>query len=372
MTERTDLPSAEVEVLDWLALARVDGLPPTVALGLVERLGSAAAVLEAAPVRLAAAGLDEAQVAAVQGARRRARAELVRVRAAGAAVVPLPSPRFPVRLRAIADPPLALAVRGALAPADEVAVAIVGARRASEYGRRMAAALGRDLARAGVTVVSGLAAGIDAAAHRAALDAGGRTIAVLGTGIDVIYPSWHRELTATIAARGALVSELPCGAPPRAFHFPRRNRLISGMTLATVVVEAAERSGSLITARCALEQGREVFAVPGPADAASHRGSHRLIQEGATLVTSAEDVLGAVAPALGARLVAARAAEAEAALAPIERRVLGAVGPQGGHVDDVIRRAALPAAAALETLLALELRGLVRQLPGKRFCRQAA
>src|SRR5581483_5895337 len=166
MTERTDLPSAEVEVLDWLALARVDGLPPTVALGLVERLGSAAAVLEAAPVRLAAAGLDEAQVAAVQGARRRARAELVRVRAAGAAVVPLPSPRFPVRLRAIADPPLALAVRGALAPADEVAVAIVGARRASEYGRRMAAALGRDLARAGVTVVSGLAAGIDAAAHR--------------------------------------------------------------------------------------------------------------------------------------------------------------------------------------------------------------
>src|SRR5581483_10914948 len=125
-------------------------------------------------------------------------------------------------------------------------------------------------------VVSGLAAGIDAAAHRAALDAGGRTIAVLGTGIDVIYPSWHRELTATIAARGALVSELPCGAPPRAFHFPRRNRLISGMTLATVVVEAAERSGSLITARCALEQGREVFAVPGPADAASHRGSHRL------------------------------------------------------------------------------------------------
>src|SRR5204863_1250644 len=182
------------------------------------------------------------------------------------------------------------AVRGTLLD-DEPTVAIVGTRRASEYGKRIASDLAGGLARAGITVVSGLAAGIDGAAHRAALEAGGRTIAVLGTGIDVVYPSWHAELADAIAVDGALVSEFPCGTPPLPHHFPRRNRIISGLALGTVVVEAAEQSGSLITARYALAQHRDVFAVPGPLGNARQHGPHRLIQEGAKLVTGVADIV---------------------------------------------------------------------------------
>ena len=265
-----------------------------------------------------------------------------------------------------------LAVRGSLGGADEPAIAIVGARRASEYGRHMAAELARQLAQAGVTVVSGLAAGVDAAAHHAALAAGGRTVAVLGTGIDRVYPKWHRELARAIAGQGALVSEFPCGSPPLQFHFPRRNRIISGLTRGTIVVEAADDSGSLITARHALEQDRQVFAVPGPVGVAAHRGPNRLIQQGAMLVTRAEEVVEELWPELLPRLAARRVAAAEAALSAPERQILAAIGPEGRHVDDVIRQAAVPPGAALETLLALELRGLVCQLPGKRFCRRAA
>jgi DNA processing protein len=190
--------------------------------------------------------------------------------------------------------------------------------------------------------------------------------------VDEVYPSWHRELAAAVAGQGALVSEFPCGTPPLPFHFPRRNRLISGLTRGTIVVEAAEKSGSLITARYALEQGREVFAVPGPLGLVAHRGPHRLIREGAHLVTCADDVLEEIAPALRRTLAARRTFAAEAGLTGAERRLLAALGAGDAHVDDVIRVAAVPPAAALETLLALELRGLVRQLPGKRFRRRAA
>jgi DNA processing protein len=371
MERRTPSP-VDAAGFDWLALACLDPFAPQRLLTLVERFGTPAGVLGASAAELLAAGATQADVDGLPGARLAARAEAATLAAAGAAFVPFDAPSYPARLRTLADPPLGLALRGTLVPADEVAVAVVGARRASEYGRRMAEELARGLAQAGVTVVSGLAAGIDAAAHRGALGAGGRTIALLGTGVDVVYPRWHTGLAAEIAARGALLTELPCGTPPLAHHFPRRNRLISGMTLGTVVVEAAEQSGSLITARCALEQGREVFAVPGPAHLASHRGPHRLIQQGAKLVTTAEEVLEEVAPMLGARLATARVEAALVGLDPLERRVLAAVDVQGRHVDEVIRRADVAAGAALETLLALELRGVVRQLPGKRFCRRAA
>ncbi|HJQ73500.1 MAG TPA: DNA-processing protein DprA, partial [Gaiellaceae bacterium] len=260
----------------------------------------------------------------------------------------------------------------ALAAPGERAVAIVGTRRASEYGRRIATELATGLAQVGITVVSGLAAGIDGAAHRAALAAGGRTIAVLGTGIDVVYPSWHRELAAAVAAQGALVSEFPCGTPPLQHHFPRRNRLISGLGEGTVVVEAAEQSGSLITAAFALEQNRQVWAVPGPLGAAGHHGPHRLIQDGAKLVTRVEDIVEDIDRALLPRLAARRTAVAETGLTPPERRVLAALGSDGRHVDELVRDVGAAAAALLETLLALELRGLVRQLPGKRFSRLAA
>jgi len=352
----------------WLELAMIAELPPRQADVLVRRFGSPAAVLCAGGDELVAAGVSTKVAEAIRGAGGRVAGELRAVAALGGRIIPRSGDEYPALLRQIPDPPLALTVRGDV---TGPCVAIVGARRASEYGRRVAFEIARDLARAGLTVVSGLAAGVDAAAHRGALDAGGRTVAVLGTGIDVVYPSWHTELARAVAAQGALVTEFPCGTPPLAFHFPRRNRVISGLALGTVVVEATEDSGSLLTAQHANEQGRAVFAVPGRLGVAVHRGPHRLIREGARLVRGAEDVLEELAPQLGATLAERRAAAAVAGLSAAEHCLLAALEDDGLQVDEVIRRAAVPAERVLETLLALELRGLVRQLPGKRFQRAA-
>src|SRR2546428_4477135 len=281
---RSEKSSAELsgDALAWLALGVVEELSPRHAHELVKRFGSPAAVLAAPGALLVETGLAPSVAKALAGAPVRARREAARLAAVDATLVDWSDDAYPRRLREIPDPPVVLAVRGTLVAEDDLAVAVVGARRASEYGRRVAEELGRDLARAGITVVSGLAAGIDAAAHRGALAAGGRTLAVLGTGIDRVYPSWHRRLADEIVRQGALVSEFPCGAPPLAFHFPRRNRLISGLTRGTVVVEAAEESGSLITAGHASEQGREEVAVPGPGGAAGPPGPPRPVQGGAT------------------------------------------------------------------------------------------
>ena len=357
--------------LAWLGLGLCADLTPARAHALLEVFGTPEAVLGASPEELRTAGAPADVVARFAGVRERARREAAALQSAGATWLPVVDARYPAALRAISDPPLVLALRGALVADDALAVAVVGARRASEYGRRVASELATGLAQAGITVVSGLAAGVDAAAHRAALAAGGRTIAVLGTGIDRVYPTWHRELADDVAAHGALLTEFSCGTPPLQHHFPRRNRLISGLTRGTVVVEAAEQSGSLITARYALEQGREVFAVPGLVGSNAHRGTHRLIQQGATLVTSVEDILAQIVPALIDRVAAARTAQARAHLDPNERRVLESMGDDAWHVDDVVRGTGLAVAPALETLLGLELRGLVRQLPGKRFRRAA-
>ena len=350
----------------WLALSLVPGLTPRTARRLAEQHGGPERLLALPVGTLATLGLPAGAVHAWPEAAARAGAEVGLLERAGARLVAWSDAGYPARLRAITDPPLVLTVCGALDPDDVPAVAVVGARHASAYGRRIAEELAAGLAQAGVTVVSGLAAGIDAAAHRGALVAGGRTVAVLGTGIDRVYPSWHADLAREVAAQGALVTEFPCGTPPLKYHFPQRNRIVAGLAVATVVVEAAPRSGSLITARCALDEGREVFAVPGPVGVALHEGPHALIREGAGLVRGADDVLEAIAPALRPRLAAARAAAARAALTTEEARVLAALG-DGAHVDDVIRAAALVPAAALETLLALELRGLVAQEPGMRF-----
>ncbi len=350
----------------WLALGALPGVGPRTARDLAERMGGPEAVLGASAARLAGEGLAPEAVAAIPQAVAQGATEAAAVRAQGARLIVWTAPEYPDRLRAITDPPLVLVVRGDLG-GDEPSVAIVGARRASAYGRRIAEELAAGLAQAGVTVVSGLAAGVDAAAHRGALAAGGRTVGVLGTGIDRVYPSWHAELARDVAGQGALVTEFPCGTEPRDYNFPRRNRIIAGLTLGTIVVEAAARSGSLITARHALEHGREVFAVPGLLGSSLAQGPHELIRAGATLVRSADDVLEAIAPSLQTRLESARATRAAAMLDAGERRVLAAVGPAGTHVDDVIRQCALSSAEALEVLLALELRGLVAQEPGKRF-----
>ncbi|MBI2104334.1 MAG: DNA-protecting protein DprA [Candidatus Omnitrophica bacterium] len=217
--------------------------------------------------------------------------ELALAERCGAAIVTLADAAYPTRLKTIPDPPLALYVRGTLTAADETAIAIVGSRRASPYGRQCAERLSEDLALRGITVVSGLALGIDGAAHRGALRAGGRTLAVLGSGLARLYPPAHERLADQAAEQGAVLSEYPLEAEPLPHHFPRRNRLISGLSLGVIVVEASARSGALITADCALEQGREVFAVPGPMTSVTSEGTHRLLKQGARLVTSVEDVL---------------------------------------------------------------------------------
>lgn len=299
--------------------------------------------------------------------------EKERAAAAGVNIVTLGEEGYPRFLAAVFDPPLVLYVRGEVRPCDDLAVAVVGSRRATLYGRRQARRLAGSLARAGFTVVSGLARGIDAAAHEGALEAGGRTLAVVGCGLSRVYPEEHAELAERIASAGAVVSEHPMEFPVRAENFPRRNRIISGLARGVVVVEAARRSGSLITARWALEQGREVFAVPGPVDRPSFAGCHRLIKEGAKLVETVEDILEELGP-LEQAVLTPRGEEVQdprlLALSREERQVLEAVDVEPRRVDDIIVRSHLPTSTVTAALFSLELKRLVVQLPGKRFARR--
>lgn len=274
-------------------------------------------------------------------------------------------PAYPTALRTIADPPQTLYVRGTLREEDRKAVAVVGARRASPYGVAVGEWLGRELARCGVTVISGLARGIDAAAHRGALVGGGRTIAALGCGVDVVYPSEHWRLMAQIIEAGAVISEFPEGVPPLAHHFPQRNRLISGLSLGVVVVEGRERSGALLTADCALQQGREVFAVPGSIFAETSHLPHRLIQQGAKLVATVDDILEELRLPKSPTHAATSAIALEGTDAALYAQLT--LDPQ--HMDALALRCKLSVAEVARVLLGLELRGLVRALPGQRYVR---
>lgn len=276
---------------------------------------------------------------------------------------------YPGLLARIDDPPSLLFVRGALLPADALAVAVVGARHATKYGLKVAEQLGGSLARAGYTVVSGLARGIDAAAHRGALAAGGRTIAVLGTGVLNIYPPEHADLALDVIKSGAVISEAPPLTEAHAGLFPQRNRIVSGLCLGTVVVEACDRSGALITARLAGEQGREVFAVPGPIDSRMSRGCHALIRDGATLVGGIDDILAEFGPLFETATTGAGRPvnhPAELQLGELEQRVLDAVGGTGATVDEIVDGTELSASQALSAISVLEMRRLVRRLPGSR------
>jgi len=296
---------------------------------------------------------------------------------------------YPALLRPVPAAPETLHVRGRLVDEDALAVAVVGSRRATPYGLDVAETMAADLAARGVTIVSGLARGIDSAAHRGALRVGGRTIAVLGSGVDVVYPPENRRLAEEIVERGALVSPFPPGTPPLPQHFPMRNRVIAGMSLAVVVVEAAERSGSLITARLAAELGREVLAVPGRVTAPESRGANRLIQDGVALALGWEDVIAALPErwkacldatgTIGAGNAAGEGRDAAEA-GPSERRtdvtvaarrVLSLLGEDPVDIDHVIERSGLGAGRVSALLLDLELEGRVRQMAGKRFVRVA-
>lgn len=276
---------------------------------------------------------------------------------------------YPSLLREISCPPPLLFIRGSVLPADSMAVAIVGSRRPTLAGAQMARTLAADLARAGFTIVSGLARGVDAAAHRGAMEVGGRTIAVLGSGIDRVYPSDNRGLAEAIAGQGAVVTQFMPGCDPLKGNFPRRNRVISGLALGTVVIDAGEKSGALITAACALEENRTVFAVPGPPGFAKTRGANKLIKEGAKLVECAADVLEDLAPEIGLKAPQTRL-PLMPRLSEAEGKVAGLLSGLPLHVDEVSRHLGMQSSAVLCVLLSLETKGLARSLPGKFYVRE--
>jgi len=362
-----DDPAEELRAL--VALTLVPGVGPGRIRALLARFGSAQAALHApiaALVQVPGIGMQTARRIAAFDDWDAVDAQFERAERVGATLIPAWDERFPPLLRQIYDPPALLWLRGELTPADDNAVAIVGTRRPTDYGLRTARQFAAALAREGVTVVSGLAYGIDAAAHRGALEAGGRTLAVLGSGVDRIYPSRHERLARAIMAQGALLSEFPLGAAPDAPNFPRRNRLISGLARAVLIVEAYETGGALITARLALEQNREVLAIPGALHNPASAGTNRLIRDSlARLVCSPEDVL----EALGLGRVSVAPEPPPPPLSGLERQLYDALEPEPIHIDVLCERTGLDPSTALVYLLQLEFKGLVRQLAGKQFYR---
>ena len=370
------MPDADPEFLAMLRLSLVMGVGPRIRRTLLDHFGSAQAVFEAAPSELRAVervGPKLAERLIAARVRIDVEGELARCREHGVTVVMEPDPSYPGPLRQIHDPPGVLFVRGELKPDDALSIAIVGTRHATPYGLRQAERLAGSLARAGLTITSGLARGIDAAAHRGALAAGGRTVAVLGSGVMNIYPPEHNELAEQVAEHGAVVSESPPLFEPLAGSFPQRNRLISGLSLGVIVIEAGERSGALITARHAMEQGRDVFAVPGSVESRTSRGCHRLIRDGAKLVESADDVLEELGPLFepAPRDEAPTVHHpAELQLNEIEQKVLATIATEPTAVDHIVAQSGLPVPQVLSTLSVLEMRHLVRRLSGTMVARR--
>jgi DNA processing protein len=358
----------------WLALNAAE-LPPRKALDLLDHHHSPTALLSASPSAGASrTPLTRAEAARLAKARAGDyRAHLDKLATLGCRLVAMRDAEYPANLRQIYDPPPVLFVRGALLPADERAVAIVGTRRVTPYGRLVSESLGRDLAARSITVVSGLAVGADAAAHRGALSSGGRTIGVLACGIDVPYPRDTLALREQAASQGAVISEVPLGTPARGGRFHARNRLISGLSLGVVVTEAPERSGALITANFAANQGRQVFAVPGSVNSEFSRGTHALLRDGARLVESVADILDELAlpePSMEeAPVPSPRHESAPVGLTDDEQAILDVLSLQQRHVDEVIQGCDIPSSRASSGLLMLELKGLVRRLPGSMFMR---
>jgi DNA processing protein len=370
--------------LAHVRLACVPGVGGRLRQLLLEKFGSPQGVFAAGPEEIATIGrIGRSITTAIPAlARSKVAEEVIELcRAEDVEILVEGDTDYPGLLSRIDDPPGVLFVRGGFEPCDALAVSVVGARHASAYGRRVAGQLAGGLARAGYTVVSGLARGIDAAAHRGALDAGGRTIAVLGSGVLEIYPPEHAGLAKDVMRQGAVVSEAPPRAAPQQGAFPARNRIVSGLGLGTVVVEAADRSGALITARLAGEQGREVFAVPGPIDSRMSRGCHALIRDGAKLVQSVDDILDELGP-LFETAVAPDGREvrapAELRLDDVEQKVLAACDAlladpsetsRSANIDDIVAESELAASQVLAAIGVLEMRRILRRLPGNRVGR---
>ena len=353
----------------WLGFNAVSGIGPAKIQALLGAFGDLEPAWRASEGQLREIGFDARAIDNLRETRQTLDLDRLvgQVEASGAHVLTWDSPDYPSLLRQIPAAPPVIFVRGGFEPVDQWAVAIVGTRRLSAYGRLVAHDLATGLARNGITIVSGLARGIDGVAHRAALEADGRTIAVMGCGIDRVYPPEHRDLAhAIVAGQGAIVTDFPLGTEPSSANFPARNRLISGLSLGVLVIEAGERSGALITARFALEQDREVFAVPGNVNSPVSVGTNRLIQQGAKLVMGVEDILEELNLRMASEQAAAQVVLPDSAE---EAALLSQLSTQPLHVDDLGRLTGMPSYLISSTLTLMELKGMVQQVGGMNYVR---
>lgn len=366
----------------WLLLRAVKGLSDGTLTKLVREFGSPQAVLSAPIQELQGrGGVTQLVATAIHDgpkpqARVKAEKEAHRIAEQGISVITVLNPVYPEKLSRIPDPPPLLYVSEPFDPDDDRAIAVVGSRRATPTGLAFTEDLSQTLATLGFTIVSGMARGIDAAAHRGALKAGGRTVAVMGCGIDNTYPPEHRKLRDAIENQGTVVSEFPLGTPPLPFNFPRRNRIISGLSYGVIVTQATIKSGSLITARFALEQNREVFAVPGSVKDGKHEGPHGLIKQGAKLVENVGDIIQELLPQLDesfqdqVKNAASQPVQALPDLSTQEKEVFNLVTDTPTSVDEVLAQARFLPAEVMGILLALELKGVVQQMPGSCYIRR--
>lgn len=363
------------ELLAAMALSLVPGVGPRLQTSLLDYFGSPNVVLrQTAESLVAVDGIGRQIAERITSPIHMAAAKEMLRRCADTQVQVLGKHRdcYPGNLKNVDDSPLLLYCRGSIKPEDDLAVGIVGSRRCTAYGRKQAERLAGSLARAGFTIVSGLARGIDAAAHRGALTAGGRTIAVMATGVKNIYPPEHAELAVDVSHSGAVVSEFPLDTKPKPGLFPQRNRIISGLSLGVIVVEANRNSGALYTARHAMEQGREVFAVPGQIDNIASAGCHDLIRDGVTLIRGVDDVIEGLGPL--ARPATTTAKETvhhprELALNPQEKEILNLITTSPTHIDEILNAANIELSRVLSTITILEMKRFVRRLPGNMLVR---
>lgn len=361
------------DVYHLLCLVSVPGLGSQRIRMLVGHFGSSQAVLEAGVKELCRIdGIDEKTARCIRQEVNQdfAKDQLYRAEKLGVNILTYWNSQYPEMLKRIHDPPILLYVKGTFQGNNEKRIAIVGTRLPSQYGRWIAERFGEDLARRGITVVSGMARGVDSCAHQGALKGGGDTIAVLGCGVNVVYPPENQRLYKQIADVGALVSEFPMNTEPMGGHFPRRNRIISGLSLGTVVVEAGAKSGALITAYMALEQGREVFAVPGNVRSPKTRGVHRLIKEGAKLVEGIEDILEEIPQWIENGKITKNKEEVSVILSDQEKVIWETLSDGPIHIDQIASEANVTTSEALALLLSMELKNCIKQLSGMMFVRQ--
>jgi len=364
----------------YLALNLIKGVGPRMQMVLLETFGSAENVLSASVASLSQVrGVGDKVINAIRETNPYdvARREYEECEKLGVGVLTCDDEHYPISLNEIFDPPIVIYQKGAMEPADQLAVAIVGSRKCTPYGRRIAEKLSAGLARAGVTIISGLARGIDAIAHRAAIKAGGRTIAVLANGLAMTYPPEHADLAEEVSQHGAVLTESPLQMQPTRGLFPQRNRIVSGLSLGVIVIEASKTSGTLHTARHAMEQGREVFAVPGPIDSRESEGCHHLIRDGVKLIQGVDDVLQELGPLIEP-VQSTQSTEAnhvevrvprELNLSQQQTDILNLLGAEPSSVDSIIEQAGIEPSRVLSTLTILEMKRLIERLPGNQILR---